>query len=94
MEALIRARPYALATFLCALAVAFASPFLDSTWLLRVAGSIAHIALCAFLATESFGRIADSRSPPSRWAARAFFALSVPVACVAAESLLLGPYTQ
>ena len=90
MEALIRARPYVTAAFFVALAGVFALTFANSTWLLTAAGSLAHIALFLFLATESFGRIAQSRSGASRLAARVFFGLSALVVGVLVGNLLLG----
>jgi hypothetical protein len=76
MEALIRARPYVIAVFFVALGAVFVSPFANSALLLVPAGVLANVALFLFLTTESFGRIARSRSGASRWTARVFFALS------------------
>ena len=79
MDALIRARPYVIAAFFVALAGVFASPFANTPWLFATAGSIAHVALLLFLATESFGPLARIRGSTSRWAARVFFLLSTVV---------------
>ncbi|HZM36204.1 MAG TPA: hypothetical protein VFC18_17165 [Burkholderiales bacterium] len=89
MEALIRARPYVIAVFFVALGAAFVSTFANSAWLLKPAGVLAQIALFLFLTTESFGRIAQSRSGTSRWAARVFFALSALVVGTLAAGFML-----
>ena len=90
MEALIRGRPYILTAFFIALGAVFASPFVNQTWLTAVAIPTAHLALLLFLATESFGPIAQRRSGASRWVARVFFALSALVVGGFAAHVLLG----
>lgn len=89
MEALVRARPYALTAFFLALAVIIGAGLTGQGQFQKGAGVAAYLALFVFLLTESFGSLSRRRSKFSRGMARAFLVLSFLAVASSATNLMI-----
>lgn len=77
MELLIRNRPFIITAFFFSLACFGLAAYLDRRSLFSIAAVTAHVFLFLFTTTESFGRVAFSRTKTARILARVFFTMYV-----------------
>jgi hypothetical protein len=77
MDLLIRGRPFIIAAFFISLVCFGLGLYLDHQIIFASSALAAHASLFLFTATESFGRVAQTRSTPARVMARIFLSMYV-----------------
>lgn len=77
MDLLIRGRPLIIAAFFISIVCFGLGLYLDHQVLFATFALSAHASLFLFTATESFGRVAQTRSTPARVMARILFFMYV-----------------